>query len=75
LEIPGGLQFIGAQMCLTTTELLLTKESRNPKFEIWKTSFLCKRDNVMGKRTGHEMEHGNGGGIVIEFEFGEDDWL
>jgi hypothetical protein len=58
LEIPGSLQYIGARICRRTTKLLLTRESRIPKFETWKASFLLDRNHVMDTRTGHEMEDG-----------------
>jgi hypothetical protein len=58
LEIPGSLQYIGARMCSATTELFLTRESKIPMFQEWKSSFLLDRDHVMGTRTGHEMEDG-----------------
>jgi hypothetical protein len=56
LMIPGSLQYIGSRICPSTTELMLTSESRIPKFEQWKASFLVNRHQVMGLRTGHEME-------------------
>jgi hypothetical protein len=56
LVIPGSLQYIGCRICPSTTELLLTSESRLPMFEKWKASFLVNRNEVMGTRTGHEME-------------------
>jgi hypothetical protein len=61
LVIPGSLHYIGARMCPSTTELLLTRESMIPKFETWKTSFLLNRNHVMVTRTGHEMEDGEDG--------------
>jgi hypothetical protein len=62
LEIPGSLQYIGARMCPARTELLLTRESRIPKFEKWKASFMLNRNEVMGTRSAHEMEeHGQDG--------------
>jgi hypothetical protein len=56
LGIPGTLQYIGARICPATTELLLTRESMMRKFETWKALFLLNRNDVMGIRTGHEME-------------------
>jgi hypothetical protein len=50
LVIPGSLQYIGARMCPSTTELLLTKESSIPKFEKWKASLMANRWYVMGTR-------------------------
>jgi hypothetical protein len=43
-------------MCPSTTELLLKKESMIPEFEKWKGLFMFNRNEVMGIRTGHEME-------------------
>jgi hypothetical protein len=56
LIIPGSLEYIGARMCPSTTELLLTKESSIRKFEKWRASFMVSRNEVMGTRPGHEME-------------------
>jgi hypothetical protein len=56
LIIPGSLQYIRPRICPTTTDLLLTRESMIPKFETWKALFLLNRNQVMGTRTGHEME-------------------
>jgi hypothetical protein len=58
LVIPGSLQYIGGRICPSTTELLLTSESKLSMFEEWKASFLVNRNEVMGTRTGHEMEDG-----------------
>jgi hypothetical protein len=58
LVIQGSLQYIGPQMCPSKTKLLLTKESKIPKFEEWKASFMVNRNEVMGTRTGHEIEDG-----------------
>jgi hypothetical protein len=57
--IPGSLQYIGARMCPSTTELLLTRESSISMFEKWKASFMVNRNEVMGTRTGHEIEEGD----------------
>jgi hypothetical protein len=56
LVIPGSLQYIGARVCHGTTEVLLTKDSRIPKIERWKASFMINRNEVMGTLTGNEIE-------------------
>jgi hypothetical protein len=58
LVIPGSLQYIGARICPSRTELLLTRESKISKFEKWKALFMVNRNEVMGTRTGDEMEDG-----------------
>jgi hypothetical protein len=50
LVILGSLQYIGARMCPSTTELLLTRESRIPMFEEWRASCMGNRNEVMGGR-------------------------
>jgi hypothetical protein len=62
LVIPGSLQYIGARMCPRTTELLLTRDPRIPKFQKWKASFMLNQNVVMGILTGHEVKE----------EYGED---
>jgi hypothetical protein len=62
LEIPGSLQYIGARICPATTELLLTRSSAMmPMFQEWKALFVVNRNEVMGRRTGDEMEDGDEG--------------
>jgi hypothetical protein len=58
LVILGSLQYIGARICPATTDLLLTRGAMMPIFEEWRASFVLNRDDVMGARTGHEMEDG-----------------
>jgi hypothetical protein len=62
--IPGSLQYIGARICPSRTELLLTKEARVRKFEEWRVSFMLNRNVVMGTRTGHEMDDGEEDGTA-----------
>jgi hypothetical protein len=71
LEISGSLQYIAARMCPATTELLLTTKSRIPKFERWKVLFLLNRNEMMGTRTGYEMEDGENGEDREDGEDGE----
>jgi hypothetical protein len=56
LVIRRSLQYIGGRMCPSTTALLLTRESRIPKFEKWKAAFMINRNEVMGTRKRHEGE-------------------
>jgi hypothetical protein len=56
LMIPGSLQYIGARMCPSKTELLLMIESKTSKFETWKRSFMQNRSEVMGRELEEEKE-------------------
>jgi hypothetical protein len=62
LIIPASLHYIGARMCLATTELLLPRGAQMRMFEEWRASFALNRNKVMGRRTFRELkDEGNGG--------------
>jgi hypothetical protein len=71
LMIRGSLQYIGCRMCPSTMKLLLTKKPKRPKLDEWKASFIVNRNEVMGIRTGHEMEDGEDGEEGEDLEEGE----